>query len=255
MSTAAAEVRKLAHQLGVEPSRIDFLETVAAEDLRTLRRQIGDYLFEADKHHFGKVAMVSRLVPAPIAARVTEFALPPLIAARTAELMDPHRAAELVGRLSDSYLADVSAAMDPMRAPELIARIPPEHVSTVGAELARRGEWVVMGGFVAVVSGPALEAAVTDLTGEQLLRIGFVLDDLSRMDEIVAVLRKDQLDGMLEAAVELQLWAELDGVLTGLTSPQAVRIAGRYRAAPAATRSDIDAAPLSAEAHAALQST
>ncbi len=93
-----------------------------------------------------------------------------------------------------------------------------------------------MGGFVAVVSGPALEAAVTDLTGEQLLRIGFVLDDLSRMDEIVAVLREDQLDGMLEAAVEPQLWAELDGVLTGLTGPQAVRIAGRYRAAPAADR-------------------
>jgi hypothetical protein len=254
MSTPAAEMRKLAHQLGVDLSRIDFLESLAADDLRALRRQIGDYLFQADKHHFGKVAMVSRLVPVAIAAKVTEFALPPLIAARTAELLDPHRAAEMVGRLSDGYLADVSAAMDPARAPELIARIPPEHVSKVGAELARRGEWVVMGGFVSVVSGAALEAAVTDLTGEQLLRVGFVLDDLSRMDEIAALLSDDQLDGMLEAAVELQLWTELDGVLASLTGDQAVRIAGRYRVATAHARAEIDAAPLSAEGRAALQS-
>ena len=55
---------------------------------------------------------------------MTEFALPPMIAARTAELLDPAKAAEMVGRLSDGYLADVSAAMDPTRAPEVIARIP-----------------------------------------------------------------------------------------------------------------------------------
>ena len=252
MSTSTAELRKLAHQLGVEPGRLDFLERVPVDDLRTLRAQIGDYLFETDKHHFTKVAAISRLVPAAIAAKVTEFALTPLIAARTAELLEPHRAAEMVGRLSDGYLADVSAAMDPSRAPEVISRIPPEHVSKVGAELARRGEWVVMGAFVSVVSDPALEAAVADLDGEQLLRVGYVLDDLDRMDDIIAVLSDDQLDGMLTAAVEHELWAELDGVLTSLSGTQATRIAGRYAAASAQTRSVIDAAPLSAAARAAL---
>ena len=112
-----------------------------------------------------------------------------------------------------------------------------------------------MGGFVSVVSGPALQAALTDLTGEQLVRVGFVLDDLSRMDEIAALLREDQLDGMLEAAVRLELWTELDGVLAGLSGAQAVRIGDALPAAPAATRAAIDAAPLSAEARAALQAT
>jgi len=252
MSTATAELLKLAHQLGVEADRLDFLEDVPVDDLRTLREQIGDYLFEADKHHFTKVATISRLVPAAIAAKVTEFALPPLIAARTAELLDPGRAADMVGRLSDGYLADVSAAMDPGRAPEVIARISPAHVSKVGAELARRSEWVVMGGFVSVVSGPALAAAVADLDGEELLRVGFVLDDLNRMDEIAALLSDEQLDGMLGAAVEHDLWDELDGVLASLKGTQATRIAGRYAAAPARTRAAIDAAPVSARARAAL---
>jgi hypothetical protein len=246
------ELHKLAHQLGVEPEQLDFLEAVPIDDLRALRQQIGDYLFEADKHHFTKVAAISRLVPVAIAAKVTEFALPPMIAARTAELLDPAKAAEMVGRLSDGYLADVSAAMDPTRAPEVIARIPPAHVSKVGAELARRGEWVVMGGFVSVVSGPSLKAAVTELNGEELLRVGFVLDDLSRMDEIAALLSDEQLDGMLSAAVEHDLWPELDGVLTSLTGKQATRIAGRYALASEPTRAAIEAAPVSAEARAAL---
>jgi hypothetical protein len=252
VTTTTAELLKLSHQLGVPTAELAFLDALPADDLRALRSQIGDYLFEADKHHFHRVASVSRLVPVAIAAKVTEFALPPLIAARTAELLDPARAADMVARLSDGYLADVSAAMDPTRAPEVIARIPAEHVSKVGAELARRGEWVVMGGFVSVVSGPALEAAVADLDGEQLLRVGFVLDDLARMDEIAALLRGDQLDQMLAAAVELQLWDELDGVLGSLTGTQATRISQRYAAAPAPVRDAIAAAPMSARARAAL---
>lgn len=252
MPTTSAELQKLSHQLGVPASELAFLAELPADDLRELRRQIGNYLFEADRHHFAKVAMVSRLVPVAIAAKVTEFALPPLIAARTAELLEPHRAADMVARLSDGYLADVSAAMDPARAPEVVARISPEHVSKVGAELARRGEWVVMGGFVSVVSGPALEAAIADLDGEQLLRVGFVLDDLARMNEITALLRDEQLDAMLAAAVDLELWDELDGVLGSLTGRQATRISQRCAAAPAPRRAALDAAPLSPAGRAAL---
>jgi hypothetical protein len=249
---ASAELLKLAHQLGVAPSRLEFLAAVPPRDLRTLRRSIGDYLFAADQHHFTKVAAVSRLVPNAIAAKVTEFALPPLLAARTAELLEPAKAADMVGRLSDRYLADVSAAMDPARAPEVIAQISPANVAKVGAELARRGEWVIMGGFVSVVSGPALRAAVGDLSGEELLRVGFVLDDLSRMDEIVEMLSDTQLDGMLTAAVGRALWDELDGVLVNLTGAQATRIASRYAAAPATTRAALEAGRLSPAARAAL---
>ncbi|MGH8860774.1 MAG: magnesium transporter MgtE N-terminal domain-containing protein, partial [Jatrophihabitantaceae bacterium] len=156
MSDPSAEICKLAHQLGVADAELDFLAGVAPADLRELRAQISQYLFDADKHHFGRVVAASKIVPPALSARLTEKALPPLIAARTAELLDPAKAADLVTRLPDSYLADVSAAMDPARAPEVIAQIPPAQVAKVGAELARRGEWVVMGGFVSLVSGAAL---------------------------------------------------------------------------------------------------
>jgi hypothetical protein len=252
MSSAAAEIRKLAHQLGVSSADLDFLAGLTPDDLRELRSQIGDHLFEADKHHFSKVVAVSRLVPNAIAAKVTEFALPPLIAARTAELLEPAKAADMVGRLSDGYLADVSAALDPTRCPAVIAQIPPSNVAKVGAELARREEWVVMGGFVSVVSAAALRAAVAELDGEQLLHVGYVLDDLSRMDEIVQMLTDAQLDQLLHAAVEHQLWAELDGVLSNLTGPQTGRIAQRCKVAPDEIRAAIAAAPLHTSARTAL---
>jgi hypothetical protein len=223
---SSAEILKLAHQLGVAPKRLEFLDSVGPQDLRALRGQIGEALFRADKHHFTKVVAVSKIVPGALAAKITEFALSPLIAARTAELLDPPRAVDMVGRLSERYLADVSAAMDPSRSPEVIAQIPPDRVAAVGLELARRGEWVVMGSFVSVVSTDALAASVRVLDGEQLLRIGFVLDDMSRLDAIAEILTDAQLDEML---------ANLD---TERVTP----LAARYASTDAATIAAVEAA-------------
>ena len=73
-----AEILKLAHQLGVPTSRLDFLAAVPPADLRALRGQIGEALFQADKHQFSKVVAVSKVVPTAIAAKITEHALSPL---------------------------------------------------------------------------------------------------------------------------------------------------------------------------------
>ena len=182
MSLTAAELRKLAHTLGVKPDRVEMLAHLPAEDVRALRKQVAEALFQADRPHFVRVANIAKAVPVPIAAKVTQAVLPPLLAARSAELLDPARAAELVARLPDAYLADVSAAMDASRAPEVVAAIPPDRVARVGAELARRQEWVVIGGFVSAVDEQALAESIAIFDGEQLLRIGWVLEDPSRAD-------------------------------------------------------------------------
>lgn len=227
-----AELRKLAHSLDVDTAELSMVAGVPGEDLRTLRRQIHEALFQADKHYFTRVAALSKAVPGAVAAKLIEVALPPLIAARTAELLEPQRAADMVGRLSDRYLADVSAAMDASRAPKVIAAIPADRVARVGAELARRKEWIVMGSFVAEVSDAALKASIAVLNGEQLLRVGFVLEDLSRLDDIGAMLTDDQIDQMLAAASDFDLWAELTDLLDHLTSERIDRMADRFDVAP-----------------------
>ncbi len=259
MSNAAAEIRKLAHALGVAPQRLSALGDVPAADLRVLRAQIGEALFQADRHQFTKVAALSKAVPGAVAAKIVQFALPPLLAARTVELVEVNRAVDMVGRIGDEYLADVSAAMDPSRSPEIIAAIPPERVANVGAELARREEWVVIGGFVSQVSDTALRATVERFDGGQLLRIGYVLDDTSRLDEITRGLTDAQLDQMLVAAHEYELWAELDELLAQLGPERAARIRDRYaQAAPEiadATRAAAGRGALSAAGYATLAGT
>jgi hypothetical protein len=232
-SSGSPEIRKLAHTLGVAPARLAGLAEVPAAELHALRKQIAHALFEADKGHFAKVATLSKLVPVAVSARLTEHVLPPLLAARTAELIEPQRAVELVARISDRYLADVSAAMDPARAADVIGQIPAERIARVAAELAGRQEWVVIGGFVAVVSADALAASVRVFTGEQLLRIAYVLEDKDRLDTVAGLVSDAQLDALLEATRGHALWAELDDLLAHLHPARLERLAGRFAAAPA----------------------
>ena len=226
-----AELRRLAHTLDVDPAALTMLEGVPLQDLRTLRAQIGEAMFQAGRPAFARVATLSKTVPGAVAAKLTEVALPPLLAARTAELLEPARAVDMVKRLSDGYLADVSAAMDPARAPDIVAAIPTERAATISAELARRGEWVVIGGFVSHVPPAALRASVAVYTGEQLLCIGFVLEDPATLDTITGLLSDAQVDDLLAAAPAAGLWAELGDMVEHLSDEQLGRLAARYAAA------------------------
>lgn len=246
---AEAELRKLAHVLDVPESSLSMVAGLPVEDLRTLRTQVGEALFQADRPAFARVAALSKLVPTAVAAKLTEVALPPLLAARTTELLDPGRAAELVARISPGYLSRVAAHLDAARAPEVIAAMPASTIVAVGTELASRQEWVVIGSFVSVVTPEGLSASVAAFTGEQLLRIGFVLEDLDRLADIGALLTDEQVDQLLVAAAEHGLWAELDTLLAHLKPPQVQRLAGHLRDAPESVRAAYaDAGPVAAKA-------
>jgi hypothetical protein len=237
-----AELRKLAHALDVEPERLDMLAGLPAADLRMLRKQVGEAMFQADRHYLVRVANLSKTIPVPVAAKLTEAVLPPLVAARSAELLEPHRAAHLVGRISEKYLADVSRYIDPARAPEVVAAIPPDRVADISAELAQRAEWVVIGAFVAHVSDEALAASIARYNGEQLLRIGFVLDEPGRLDDIGQILTGPQIDEMLAAAAEHGLWLELEELLENLAPERVARLAEHYAALDTSVRAVYEAA-------------
>ncbi|MDP9115923.1 MAG: hypothetical protein M3O28_01395 [Actinomycetota bacterium] len=241
-ATGEAELRKLAHTLGVQVERLDGLRSIPAADVSVLRTQIAEYLFQADKQHFAKIAALSSAVPVSVAAKLTEHAFPPLLAARTAELIDPRKAADLVSRISDAYLADVSAAMDPSRAPQVIAQIPAARIALVGHELARRSEWVVIGGFITHVTPAALAQTVQTFTGEQLLHIGFVLDDKDRLDAVVSLLSDEQIDELLGAAAQQGLWAECSDLLDHVEPQRLERLSARLAVAAESVRAAFRAA-------------
>jgi len=60
---STGELRKLAHALDVPAERLQMIAGLPAADLRTLRAQVSDALFQADKHYFARVAALSKAVP------------------------------------------------------------------------------------------------------------------------------------------------------------------------------------------------
>lgn len=132
--------------------------------------------------------------------------------------------------------------MDPTRSPHIISRIPPDKVALVARELARQGEWVVIGGFVSTVSDVGLRASIEVFTGEQLLRIGFVLDDTARLSEVAEMLTDGQLDELLVAAAEHELWPELDEFVSNLAEDEGRRLGERLRHGPERARAAVAAA-------------
>lgn len=238
----APELQRLAHSLGVEPERLAGLATVHHEDVRLLHAQVVEFLFRADRAAFLRVAALSKSVPVALAAKLAEAALPPLLAARAAELIDARKAADLVGRLSDRYVADVATAMEPSRAPDLIRQMPAEHIASIAAELSRREAWVVIGGFVAQVSTEALAACVALFDGAGLLRVGYVLDGKGRLDEIAGMITDGQLDDLFAAAARESLWTELADLVAHIHDSRLDRMRTRLEGMTSAIRTAVTTA-------------
>ena len=61
------------------PRRSTFLDSVLPADIRRLRGQVAEALFEADRHLFARVAALSKAAPVAIAAKLAEHAFSPLL--------------------------------------------------------------------------------------------------------------------------------------------------------------------------------
>lgn len=203
-----AEVIKLARVLATDPEEIAYLERATPEDLRALREQATDALFEGDRDRLFKLALASRIIPSPIGAKIAHWALGPLLSARVTGLLDPSKAVDLAKRLPAGFLADVAIDLDPRRAREVIERLPAEQVAEIAGELARRDEEVTMGRFVGYLDDEALGAAMAKIDDGSLLRTAFVMEDKDRLDDVLSLLPQERLAGVMHAADRDGLWAE-----------------------------------------------
>jgi hypothetical protein len=211
MSTALetrAEIIKLARLLGTPADQLGYLERAAPEDLRALREQATDKLFEGDRDRLHKLALASRILPATIGATIARWALGALLSARVTGLLAPSKAVAIAAHLPASFLADIAIELDPRRAREVIERIPAWQVGEVAAELSRRNEFVAMGRFVGYLGDEALIASMEQIDDAGLLRIAFVMEGKNRLDHVVSLLPEGRLAGVMHAADRGGLWAE-----------------------------------------------
>jgi len=205
---ARAEVAKLARLLGTDEDRFAALAGLPADDLRGLREQVTDVLYDSDVEGLKRAAGASKLVPGAVSATIAQRAFGPLLCARIAGLVDTRIAVDVAKRLPTPFLADVAIAMDPRRASDVIGNIPSDHVVAVAAELVRRGEHITMGRFVGHLDDATIVASFAVLSDADMLLTGFVMEDKDRLDTVIGLLPQARLHGIIAAAHDHDLWLE-----------------------------------------------
>lgn len=214
---ARVEVTKLARELGCEEAEVAFLSDRPSSDLRRLRTTITRARFARHEAQFRRLAGFTGMVPPSLAAKAAQAALGPLLSARVAAVVDPDQAVDLARRLEPGFLADVSLHLDPFAVAPIIGRLPDSLIVTVGRELLARGEHLVLGRFVSVVTTESSLAVVEDASAEDLLQIALFTEDQSALDDVVAGLPLDRLAGVVRHAVDHDRGDDALALLAGLS--------------------------------------
>ncbi len=218
------EMRRLAKVLHVEVSTLAGLEAIGVVDLRVLREQVTAKLFGEGTESWERAVAVSGVVPAKLAAKLTEGALGPVLAARVTAHTPPAKANDIGSKLSPSFLAEIAVHVDPRHITELVGTFPPDLVAEIGRELAARGEFLVMADFVATIPGPALATTVQALPEDALLQIAVLIEDPERISAVVALLPDDRLARLHMVATEQGLDEHLAHIVDSVDSVQRGRL-------------------------------
>jgi hypothetical protein len=226
-----SEIAKLARLLGLsDPGSLAYLEGVPAPELRAYRDAVTNLLYDDDRELLGRAADASRLLPARTLAKIGESALGPLICAHLTGLIDAERAREIADHFSIAFLARLAAEMDPRRAVEVIAQTSPKRVLEIAQALARQGEHVAMGRFVAHLDDDTLAACLDRLSDEDVLRVAFVLEGERAHERIYALLGVVRMRDAVSGAGAAGLSEEAEYLLTHLSAAQRKQLRGRAKA-------------------------
>jgi hypothetical protein len=189
--------RVLGHQ-GLGHQGLGYLDALDADGLRALREALSASLFDDAKPVLQRVATGSKLLPASMVARVGERVFGATLCAQVAGLLGPTYALDLALRMSDPFLASVSAMIDPRSAGEVVAAIPAERIVSVAAVLLERGDFVTMARFVDYLSPMTIGAVIASVADElQLLQIGAYVESPVKLRELVGQLSFERTRKML----------------------------------------------------------
>lgn len=216
-----AEIIKLARLLGRDPEALAYLAGVPSDDVRALREQVTDRLFDANAAVLNRIAAASKVLPVSLVATLGQRAFGPVLSARIAGLLEPSRAVEMAERMPIDFLAEIAVDLDPRRASAVIAQIPPQQIAAVTRVLIARKEYVTMGRFVGHLPKESLLAAIGEIDDAALLRVAFVLERKDDLGELLSLVPESRLPGLVRAARENELWLEAADLLEHLGEERA----------------------------------
>jgi hypothetical protein len=195
------QLARIARLLHISDDELLGLDELTAEQLRVLHDRIGELIFAGHQQRFARIAGLSKVIPGPLAGKLAERFLPPALAARVAEHLEPARARDLVTRVRVDYLADLTMSLDPTRSRPVVQAIPPHNVAQVARELFDRREYAAMAEFAGTVTLEALFAALEVATPHDLFEVAPLLVWNDNLDQVLSELSVDKILPLVDELV------------------------------------------------------
>ncbi|MCX5383025.1 hypothetical protein [Streptomyces sp. NBC_00083] len=228
-----AETEKLAAQLDVRADELGFLAALPADDVRILREQSVAALFDGAPDMLDRIARATRLVPAGVAAAISQKALGPRLAAAVAGRLEPARAADIIDRLPVAFTAVSCAHLDPRRIAGIVDRLDEGLLVRISVALAERGDHLTMGRFVGHLPDAALTRILPQVDDAVVLRTGYAMDQPQRLGRVIELMGEERLARVIASAAD-GLWPQALAI-AGMAPPeQRARIATLTARRPAA---------------------
>ncbi|MEV8533085.1 hypothetical protein [Streptomyces sp. NPDC051211] len=220
-----AEVEKVARIMGAEPAEFVFLETLPADDVRRFREQVTAVVHDGAPEMLDRIAAATRLVPAGVAAAISQKALGPRLAAAVAGRLEPARAADIIEKLPVSFTARSCGHLDPRRIAGIVDRLDEGLVVRIAVALAEAGDHLTMGRFVGHLRDGVLARILEQVGDDTVLRAGYYVDQPDRVPRILESMGADRLRSVIGAAAAAGLWREALAVAGMVGGEQRRRIA------------------------------
>ncbi|MEV6955058.1 hypothetical protein [Streptomyces sp. NPDC051183] len=220
-----AEVEKVARLLGAAPAELAFLGGLPEADVRAFREQVTAVLSDRAPEMLDRIAAATKLVPAGVAAAISQKALGPGLAAAVAGRLEAARAADIIAKLPVSFTAESCAHLDPRRIAGIVDRLDDGLVVRIAVVLAERGDHLTMGRFVGHLRDQVLGRILEQVSDTAVLRAGFYVDLPERLPRILELMGDDRLGSVVRAAAAGGLWEEALAVAAMVGGAQRLRIA------------------------------
>ena len=176
------ELLKLCRLLGRSPESLGFLGALEVAQLRAVRDAISAQLFDDARPVLQRVATGAKLLPNSLTARVGESVFGSTLCAQIAGLLSTPHALDLALKMSNGFLAEVSAMIDPRRAGAVISQIPADRVVSVAHILLARRDYVTLARFVDFLSTATIAAVIDSIPDElDVLRIGAYVESSAKL--------------------------------------------------------------------------
>lgn len=214
--TRSPQLGRIARLMYVDVNDLEGLDGIPEADLRALHDQIADSYFAAGRASFARVAGLSKALPTVVAGKLAQRFLPPHLAAQVTVMLEPAKARDLVDKVSVPYLAELSLSLDPTRSKPVVQAIPARRIAEVSAELFRRNEHAAVAEFAGSVTLDGLRAALGAASGHDMLEVAPMLVSNDNLETALAELSPEQVDAILAAMIDDELWVEGDYLIDRL---------------------------------------